>query len=212
MLPLIMASLILMNTSGPVLFDGEALAYVNLNGTNAYIELPKLPGKHNVMYGEKEFIYHLFDITCSSKEKFSCNITAISELILDYEATCGSTIKGNLNLKPGEQRELLVDDVCNTAIIKFGDYEKDYVFTRVYRNFINLDGEVNLTIRDNGEIVLKKFGKDYVNFPELSPGEYTFKSGDFKGVLIIEPLKHAIYGYFLAAVLIISAISLLWLG
>jgi|GEM_PF-6833981 len=212
MLPFIMASLILMNTTGPIMLDGNALAYVHLNGTNAYFELPKIPGVHIVTYGTNEAEYHIFDVSCHTQDLFSCNITGRASISLDYFISCENSASGTLNLKKGQNQVISAGENCQTARLKVGDYYQEFNFTRVFRNFIRFDGSANITVSKNGEAVLEKFGQDYMSFPELSPGKYKISSSKVRGLLIIEPLKTAVYGYALSMVLVLSVIALLWLG
>ncbi len=200
-----------MNATGPVLFDGNAIAYVHLNGTNAAIELPLLPGEHTIFTNKAENI-SFFDYVCSYEGLFECNITAHHNLILPFQMSCGTHPTGELVLMEGKTQTILAGGDCDMAFLRIGDFEIEKEFTKVFTNYIIINGESNVTVSQENSIILTKFGRSYTGFPELTPGEYWVEAGFLKGKLIIEPVKTAVYGYALSTLIVMSAIFLLWKG
>jgi hypothetical protein len=206
------ANFVLLNATGPVLFDGQALAYVTLNGTRAAVELPLVPGGHAVSYGGSTENMSFFDYVCDTEGTFQCNVTAHHELELPYSLWCGSGTDGVLELDAGGNATLTAGDNCDFAQLTLGDFYDAFRFTPVFTNYITFEGEREVTVFQQGQPVLRKFGREYVGFPELEPGEYTVKAGFMDGKLLIRPRETAPLGFALSALLVMAAVSLLWMG
>ena len=211
MLPLLL-TFVLLNATSPVIFDGQAIAYVYLNGTTAKVDLPLLPGEHNIKYLGKNETLKFFDTECSAEGILLCNISAYTDISLPVWLSCGNTLQKTLQLKKGDTEAIKVEGVCRIASIMIGDYYETLRFTPVFTNYIVLDKPQNITILKDGVTVLKKFGKDYVSFPELENGEYIIEYGDTTGKLLIRPIDTSAGGYLLAGLLVILTLGLLFWG
>lgn len=206
------ANFLLLNATGPVFFDGDAIAFVYLNGTEAAVELPLVPGLHEVIYENKVAAMSFFDFVCTTEGRFSCNVTAHADLSLPYSISCGKTTGGELVLKRGERETIDAEGECTTAEIVLGDHAESFRVTTLFENYIVVEGDQEITIKQGDKVILQKFGNGYVGFPELLPGEYHVKADDLEGKLVVKPNEAVIYGYLLSAVIVMSAIALLWMG
>ncbi|MBR9689861.1 MAG: hypothetical protein GOV01_03130 [Candidatus Altiarchaeota archaeon] len=214
MLPLLLllGQMVVLNATGPLFFDGNAIAYVHLNGTEAAIFLPLLPGEHIVQYGGQDYTWSLFDIVCETEGTFSCNVTAYDAVELPYQISCGNIRTGTLSLSKDEIKTISAGGVCNTAELRIGDYSTTLAFTQVFTNYMILEDGQELRVWQGDELVLEKFGSEYIGFPELDPGEYKVIAGPTYGKLIVEEVETSTYGIILSVLLVIAAISLLWVG
>ena len=203
---------VVVDSTGPVFYDGEPIAYVFLNGTEAAVEIPLLPGNHSIRTIGNESWVNLFDVECLTEGVFACNFTGHTDLVLPFQMSCGTTRVGKLVLSDGLTETIVSGDDCDTALLKVGDYREEFEFTRVFKNYISFEGERNVSVLEGDQVILEKFGREYVGFPELSPGNYWVQAGPTEGKLIIEPVGTAVYGYALSAVLVMATIALLWMG
>ncbi len=202
---------LLINSTGPVIFDGQAIAFVYLNGTDAAVRLPLLPGVHTVKYPGGEGTVRFFDVSCSAEGLFECNFTAYDDLELPVWMSCGNTLQRTLKLGRGETARLALEGSCTAAALKAGDYEAVVPYTQVFRNYIVLEGPANITVRKDGATVLRKYGEGYVGFPELNPGEYELEAGSLRGKLVVEK-RDGTGGMLLAALVVLAASALLLWG
>lgn len=217
MLPILLAlmlpaNFVMLNATGPVIFNDQALAYVTLNGTRAAVELPLLPGVHRVSYGGLDHNVSFYGLECFTEGQFACNVTAREPLELRYWLTCGGSDVGKLQLEPGEEVRLEAGGDCDVAKISIGDHYQAFNFTRVYTNYITFEGEHQVTVRNGSRVVLQKYGRGYVGFPELDPGSYHVQAGPVEGKLRVKPVETVELGYALSAVLVMAAVALLWMG
>jgi len=205
------ANFLLLNATGPVFFDGEPIAFVYLNGTQAAVKLPLTPGSHEVMHDGMRSNLSFFELECSTEGRLLCNVTASTDITLPYQIICGKTAGGELSMKRGQVEKIEVGG-CETASLKIGDYSREFNITGVFENYIVVEGEQQITVLQGDRVILQKFGKGYVGFPELLPGEYYVKAGELEGKLVVKPVESAMYGYVLSAVIVMATIALLWMG
>ena len=203
---------LVVDSTGPVFFDAELIAYVALNNTEAAIRLPMVPGDHIVKTIDDEFTVNLFDVECSTEGIFECNFTGHADLEMPFQMSCGANRVGKLLLSDGETEHIAVDGDCDTALLKVGDYREEIPFTRVFTNYISFEGERDVQVLEGDRVILEKFGREYVGFPELMPGDYWVQAGELEGKLKIRPIGTGAYGYTLSAVLVMATIALLWMG
>ena len=203
---------LVVDSTGPVFFDGEPIAYVFLNGTEAAVKLPMVPGNHTVKIIDEEFEVNLFDVECSTEGIFGCNFTGHTDLEMPFQMSCGANRVGKLLLSAGETEHIAVDGDCDTALLKVGDYREEMPFTRVFTNYIIFEGERNVTVLEGDRVILEKLGREYVGFPELMPGDYWVQAGPLEGKLKIRPIGTSAYGLTLSAVLVMATMALLWMG
>lgn len=203
---------LVVNSTGPVFFDGEPIAYVFLNGTEAAVKLPMVPGNHSVKIIDEEFFVNIFDVDCSTEGIFSCNFTGHTDLVMSFQLSCGTNRVGKLVLSDGETEHISVDGDCDTALLIVGDYREEIPFTRVFTNYISFEGERDVKVLEGDRVILEKFGREYVGFPELMPGDYWIQAGPLEGKLKIRPIGTSTYGIALSVVLVMATIALLWMG
>jgi len=190
---------LVVDSTGPVFFFFFPIAYVFLNGTEAAVKLPMVPGNHSVKIIDEEFVVNIFDVDCSTEGIFECNFTGHTDLVMPFQMSCGTNRVGKL----GD---------CDTALLKVGDYREELSFTRVFTNYINFEGERDVKVLEGDRVILEKFGREYVGFPELMPGDYWVQAGPLEGKLKITPIRTSTYGFALSAVLVMATIALLWMG
>jgi hypothetical protein len=196
------------DSSGPVVFDGEIVANLSLNGQRAYVELPLLPGNHTVNGQTLSF----FDFVCSYEGLLECNVTANSDIVLPFQLSCGNHPTGVAELKKGQTITIGAGGECETASVHIGNYSETRSFTRVFTNYILLESEKEVEVFRDGELLIKKYGRDYLGFPELLPGTYDVRAEGLEGKLIIEPVGTSVYGWALSAFAVLVAATLLWKG
>ena len=206
------ANFLVLNATGPVFFDSEPIAFVYLNGTEAAVEIPLVPGLHEVVYENRQEWVSFFDFKCSTEGKFSCNVTAHMDLKLPYSISCGKTQGGELVMTAGSVETIEAEGECTTAALTIGDWKQEFEVVNLFENYIVVDGDQSITVKQGDKVILQKYGRGYVSFPELLPGEYHVTAESLEGKLLIKPNEAAVYGYVLSAVIVMAAIALLWMG
>ncbi len=207
------ANFVAVNVSGPIMFDNSLIANLTLKNTDAFVELPLLPGSHTLTINNKTKNLHFFDYVCDFEGILACNVTAHANIIVPFHISCGTHPYGELEMKEGQTYTIQASGECKTAYIQIGDYNESSRFVEVFKNYVILSRPGNISISKDGNVILKKYGRNYVGFPELEKGVYWMSSDTgLEGKLIIDAQSTSIYGYALSVIVVISALALLWKG
>ena len=203
----------LIEAKGAVKLDGNVVADINTS-LRTYVELPLIPGTHRVETGGKEFTYHLFDVNCTDLGKISCSIKAVSDIVLNVSVVCnGITYRETLKLKAGETKKIGASCRGN-ATVRVGDWTKRYSVVTLFKNSIKMpeDGAWVYVFKDK-KLILKKYGKNVISFPELDPGRYdviVVDGNKIEGKLLIENKVNAVVaGYALSALTVLASLVFL---
>ena len=196
---------------GNVYFDGKLVAQVN-SSLPLYVSLPLVPGNHTVQIGNRTRGYHLFDVECTNYEEVRCRLVGYANLSLPVEFRCGNVERGMVKVSEGD--EILLRFPCEgNASVKIGDWEAHYPKTPLFRNSVDAGEGSWIYVFRNKTLILRKWGRGIVSFPELGPGSYELlivNNGHERAKLVIERRAEAmVTGYVLAALIVLGSLALL---
>jgi len=200
--------------SGEVFLDGEKIADLNSSAGETYLALPLIPGTHTVSFDGKQVVYRIFDVNCSGDGQFVCNITAYANITLPFEIECENyRYEGRVSVVENESRAVSAN--CYGEVrVRIGDWEEIVNVTRIFRNTVDAGEGRWIYVYQNKTLILKKYGRNLVSFPELDPGRYVVLlvgDGIERGELVIQrSVGLMVAGYALAALVVIASLVLLW--
>ena len=202
----------MIRASGDVWLDGKKIASIN-STTPAYILLPLIPGKHTIRSSLGEMHYHIFDVSCESYGGIRCEISSLANITLPVRVKCGGIVyESRIELKTNETKKIEIKCRGN-ASVEIGDWKRSFYVEDLFVNEIEGKGGRWVYVYRDGELVLKKYARGKVSFPELEPGTYRVVIVDnstIEGRLVIErEVRLMVIGYSLAAMLVIAALVLL---
>jgi len=159
-----------------VSFDGRPLFITNGSSqvrTSMTLELPLLPGEHELLVNNQTLTYHLFDMECRTLGGVFCTFTAYENLTLPVSAVCGpSRLETNLKLIEGQLSTIEMSAVCQEASLQVGDWFSVLPVTPLFIDQIEEAGPGYVEVYVEGELILNKTVNDLARFPELREGVY----------------------------------------
>ncbi len=202
-----------------VVFDNITL--FSTNGTSKVrssltLELPLLPGDHELTVNNQTEIYHLFDVECGGMGGVSCRVNSTADISLPVEILCGDTfMKTSVFVPYNATTVVSLEGICTSAQVTIGDWTTTVNVTPVFVDQIAGAGPGSVEVYRDGELILNKTVNRDARFPELKPGEYdvrVFPNTNLSGKLVIEGAELAQYKYWVVASLVAVSMGLLFKG